>query len=380
MNWRSIGRVGVSRSEAVEKRTSLAVAYGLQRRERWSRSNAVLNLNRPHIMIIRVLIFLFVAVSTTFALTEENVSQTLDGAPGGRLIVDVDFGTIDVAAGADDKISVAAHRKIDSDNDAQEKEYFASTPVTVSKDGNTITVRARRQNKDKNMNWSGRCNMDARYTVRVPKSFNSELRTGGGTIMVAEITGTMSADTSGGKLKFTHLKGPTGATTSGGSIELNACEGPLKVDTSGGRIDATDGNGSLEARTSGGSIVVRNFAGDTKVETSGGRLSFENVNGKIFGRTSGGSISAKLKSPVPGDVNLETSAGAIELMVPADAGLDIEAEASSGRVTSELPFTGTRTDRESLKGKINGGGKSVVLRSGAGSISIKPSSPEVAIR
>lgn len=331
-------------------------------------------------MIIRALFLLALLASTAFALSEENVSQTLDGAPGGRLIVDVDFGTIDVAAGPDDKISVTAHRKIDSDNDAQEKDYFATTPISVTKDGNVVTIRARRQNKDKGMNWSGRCNMDARYTVRVPKSFNSELRTGGGTIMVAEITGTMSADTSGGKLKFTHLKGPTGATTSGGSIELNACEGPLKVDTSGGRIDATDGNGSLEARTSGGSIVVRNFSGDTKVETSGGRLNFENVNGKIFGRTSGGSITAKLKSPVPGDVNLETSAGAIELMVPADAGLDIEAEASSGRVTSELPFTGTRTDRESMKGKINGGGKSVVLRSGAGSISIKPSSPEVAAR
>jgi DUF4097 and DUF4098 domain-containing protein YvlB len=331
-------------------------------------------------MIIRALILLFVAVSTASALSEENVSQTLDGAPGGRLIIDVDFGTIDVSAGADDKISVVVHRKIDSDNEAQEKEYFASTPVTVTKEGNTVTVRARRQNKEKNLNWSGRCNMDARYTVRVPKSFNSELRTGGGQIMVSEITGTMSADTSGGKLKFTHLKGPTGATTSGGSIELSGCEGPLKVDTSGGRIEAIDGNGSLEARTSGGSIVVRNFSGDTKVETSGGRLSFENINGKIFGRTSGGSISAKLKNPVPGDVNLETSAGSIDLMVPADAGLDIEAEASSGRVTSDLPFTGTRTDRDSMKGKINGGGKSVVLRSGAGSISIKPASAEVAAR
>src|SRR5881394_321612 len=158
-------------------------------------------------MIIRVLFLLALAVSTAAALTEENVSQTLDGAPGGRLVVDVDFGTIDVAAGPDNKISVQAHRKIDSDNDAQEKEYFASTPVTVSKDGNTVTIRARRKDKDKNMNWSGRCNMDARYTVKVPKSFNSELRTGGGTIIVAEIAGTMSADTSGGKLKFTHLKG-----------------------------------------------------------------------------------------------------------------------------------------------------------------------------
>src|SRR3954468_7947143 len=352
----------------------------MQRLAGWSRSNAVPNLNQPHTMIIRVLILLFIAVATASALSEENVSQTLDGAPGGRLIVDVDFGTIDVSAGPDDKISVIVHRKIDSDNDAQEKEYFASTPVSVSKDGNTVTIRARRRDKEKNMNWSGRCNMDARYTVHVPKSFNSELRTGGGTIMVAEITGTMSADTSGGKLKFTHLKGATGATTSGGSIELNGCEGPLKVDTSGGRIDATEGSGSLEARTSGGSIVVRNFAGDTKVETSGGRLAFENVNGKIFGRTSGGSISVQLKPPVPGDVNLEPSAGSIDLVVPADAGLDIEAEASSGRVTSDLPFTGTRTDRDSMKGKINGGGKSVVLRSGAGSISIKPASAEVAIK
>src|SRR5256714_1716788 len=329
-------------------------------------------------MIIRILFLIFLAAASAFGLSEENVSQSLDGAPGGRLIVDVDFGTIDVSAGADDKITVQAHRKIDSDNEAQEKEYLASAPVTVSKEGNVVTIRARRQNKEKNLNWSGRCSMDARYTVQVPKSFNSELRTGGGTIQVSEITGTMSADTSGGKLKFTHLKGTTGATTSGGSIELNGCEGPLKVDTSGGRIDATDGNGSLEARTSGGAIVVRNFSGDTEVETSGGRLSFENINGKIFGRTSGGSISAKLKSPVPGDVNLETSAGSIELMVPADAGLDIEAEASSGRVTSDLPFTGTRTDRDSMEGKNNGGGEKGGLRSGAGSISIRPSTAEVA--
>lgn len=81
-------------------------------------------------MIIRTLLLLFVATTTASALSEENVSQTLEGAPGGKLIVDVDFGTIDVSAGADDKISVMAHRKIDSDNQAQEKEYLASAPVT----------------------------------------------------------------------------------------------------------------------------------------------------------------------------------------------------------------------------------------------------------
>src|SRR5207237_7535992 len=123
-----------SRSEADEKRTLIELAYSMQRLAGWSRSNAVPNLNQPHTMIIRVLILLFIAVATASALSEENVSQTLDGAPGGRLIVDVDFGTIDVSAGPDDKISVIVHRKIDSDNDAQEKEYFASAPVQVNKE------------------------------------------------------------------------------------------------------------------------------------------------------------------------------------------------------------------------------------------------------
>ncbi len=331
-------------------------------------------------MIIRPLLLLVVATTSAFALSEENINQQLDVAPGGRIIVDVDFGTIDVAAGADDKVAVEVYRKIDSNNQALEKEYVAAAPVTVSKDGNTVTIRARRQQKDRKFNWSGNCNMDARYTVRVPRNFHSELRTGGGTIIGSELTGTMSADTSGGKLKFTHLRGPTGATTSGGSIELNGCEGAVKVDTSGGRIESVDGSGTLEARTSGGAIVVRNFGGDTKVETSGGRLAFDNINGKITGRTSGGSITARLRSPVPGDVDLETSAGSIEVTVPPDAGLDIEAETSSGRVTSDLPFVGTRTDRDSMKGQINGGGKSLLLRSGAGSISIKPAGAEVAAR
>jgi DUF4097 and DUF4098 domain-containing protein YvlB len=342
------------------------------------RLNFHLTKSRP--MIIRTILLLVIMAATASALSEENIKQQLDATPGGKIIVDVDFGTIDVSAGADDKVVVEGHRKIDSNNEAKEKEYLAAVPVTVSKDGNTVTIRARRPQVDRNLSWSGHCTMDARYNVHVPRNFDSELRTGGGTIIGTDLTGTMSADTSGGKLKFTHLRGPMGATTSGGSIELNDCEGAVKVETSGGRIESIDGSGSLEARTSGGSIVVRNFGGDTKVETSGGRLAFENVNGKITGRTSGGSITARLRSPVPGDVNLETSAGSIEVAVPPDAGLDVEAEASSGHVTSDLPFVGLRNDREQLKGKINGGGKSLVLRSGAGSISIKPASNEVAAK
>ena len=60
------------------------------------------------------------------------------------MIVDVDFGTVDVSRGADNKIAVNVYRKIDSSNEAKEKEYLAATPLTIVKEGNTVAVRAPR--------------------------------------------------------------------------------------------------------------------------------------------------------------------------------------------------------------------------------------------
>ena len=76
-------------------------------------------------MIIRILLLLLVLAATSVLPSRKKTSTNHSTArPAGRIIVDVDFGTIDVSAGADDKISVVAHRKIDSDNEAQEKEYL----------------------------------------------------------------------------------------------------------------------------------------------------------------------------------------------------------------------------------------------------------------
>ena len=72
---------------------------------------------------------------------------------------------------------------------------------------------------------------------------------------------------------------------------------------------------------------------------------------------------------MPGDVDLVSSAGSIELSAPADAAFNVEAEASVGSVSNDLPIVASRSERDDLRGAINGGGKSVILRSSAGSIS-----------
>ena len=328
-------------------------------------------------MLLRIPLLLVLTTSIALAETEETIVENVDVTSGGNLVVDVGFGTVDVAAGTGDKVSIEARRKIDMRDEASERRFLAEAPIVINKDGNTVTVRARRLDK-RSWSWSGSMNMDGKYTIRVPKHFNLDLTTGGGAIVAGEINGSLKASTSGGKLKLSHMKGPVDAKTSGGSIMLTQCEGALNVKTSGGGINASGGAGSLDARTSGGSIEVRDFKGDTIVKTSGGRLSFDNIGGKVVGETNGGSISAGLVSPVPGDVELSSSAGSIVVNVPTDAALNIEARASSGSVSHSLPIVASHQERDSLRGAMNGGGKSMVLRANAGSVSLHPATGKTA--
>jgi hypothetical protein len=326
-------------------------------------------------MIIRVVFLLLAATWPAFALSEQHADETFDVTAGAKLVVDVDFGTIDVTHGAENKIAVNVYRKIDGPTEALEKEYLASAPLTIAKEGNTVVVRAQRDSHKKNWSWSGHTTMQARYAIKVPAEINAELSTGGGEISATEVSGSCKADTSGGDLKFTRMRGPLQASTSGGHISLEACDGAINIETSGGKIESLAGSGTLNATTSGGSIGVRNFSGDTKVETSGGALNLENIRGRLLGETSGGAITATVPAPLPGDIKLETSAGRIDIAVPPDARLDVNAETSEGSVTSDLPMVTKRAGCDGLQGTINGGGKSMVLRTGAGHIAIKSTIP-----
>jgi DUF4097 and DUF4098 domain-containing protein YvlB len=328
-------------------------------------------------LTIKITTLLLAAALSASAASEEKIHETRPAKAGGKLVVDVDFGTISVAAGDSDKVVVDAYRKVEASSKEKEQEYLAAAPITITTEGDTIVVRARRKNNSLGSqlwNLLGHTTTKGRYTVRVPATFNTDLQTAGGDVSADGLTGTIKVSTSGGDLNFERVHGPIDAETSGGDITVTACEGALDVETSGGRIEATGGSGSLRAQTSGGAVTVANFAGDTRVESSGGRIRLANISGKLSGETSGGAIDAILSSPVAGDVRLETSAGAIRVLAPANAALTLDAETGAGDVTSDFPTANTRASRDSLKGTINGGGSSLHLRSSAGAISIKSSS------
>ena len=324
---------------------------------------------------------LLVTALCASAATEENIHETRPAKPGGTLVVDVDFGSIEVVPGENDKVVLDAHRKIQASSKEKEQEYFAAAPITITTEGDKVVVRAvAKQESLGRQLWKtmGRTRTEAHYKLRVPANFGGEFDTAGGSITVHGLTGNLKADTSGGDLKFTGIQGEIHGDTSGGDIIAKDCNGTTTLDTSGGRIEVTGGQGKLSVDTSGGNVTVLNRVGDTKVECSGGKLRLGNISGKLSAETSGGSVSAILPSPVAGDVRLETSGGSITVVTPANAALTIDAETSAGSVRSDLPIANMERDDDSLKGTINGGGTKLVLRSSAGSINIVSADKETA--
>ena len=321
------------------------------------------------------LLILALTSCAVLAATEEKTNRTFQTAPGGTLVVDVDFGSIAVSTNSTDAIAVQVWRKITRSSAGAEQKFLSENPVEFTQEGNTITIRSRPKTKSK-FHWfsSSKNHNEAKYTVQIPAQFNCRLNTSGGDLEASNLTGEVNADTSGGGLRFVMLHGPVTGETSGGDIDVSGCEGPMKIHTSGGNINVSDGVGSLTGDTSGGDVNVRTFKGPVSMHTSGGDLSIENVAGQIKGGTSGGSIHAVLLSPMSGDVNLSTSGGEVKVKVHPEAAFNLEAETSGGEVQCDLPVTMQgKLEKNRIKGAVNGGGPLLKLGTSGGDIFVEKS-------
>jgi len=313
------------------------------------------------------------------AATEERFDRRFKVPAASRLVVDVDFGAIEVVTNATSEVTVDVLRKVTASTEEKEKAFLAERPLTFDQEGATVTVKMNKPGKlSAPWGWT-RFKTEALYRITVPVDCEVALNTAGGHVYVTGIHNQVKAATRGGALRFTAVQGAIHGDTAGGSISVIDCVGEAHIDTSGGTINVRGGSGSLKADTAGGSIRVTQFAGPVEVETSGGSITLEKIEGTIIGNTSGGSISAVLTGPpLPGKVELETSGGSVSVTVPGDLPFSLDAETSAGGVRSEVPVDVVgKAKRNRLVGPANGGGPTVHLRTSGGSIFVKKAAAAV---
>jgi hypothetical protein len=303
------------------------------------------------------------------ASTQGDIQRTFSARPGGRLIMDVEPGSIEVKTTGDSRIVVDVLRKVEWSSNARAEEILSQHEVNFEQQGNDLMIRAKMPNGF--LRWR-RLGLQVRYVVSIPTEFNVDLKTSGGGIRVDDLRGEVRVKTSGGGLQFGKIEGPISGATSGGGITLAGCNGKVDVRTSGGGINIGSGTGELLAETSGGGIEIADFAGDAVVRTSGGAIRINRIEGSIDASTSGGPIVAALGGQPKKDCRLHTSGGGITVGLDESLALNINAEASGGGVTTELPLTVQGELRKGLlRGTLNGGGQALVLQTSGGSIHLR---------
>ena len=299
-----------------------------------------------------------------------DIQRNFSVRPGGKLIMDVDLGSIEVSTADISQIVVNVMRRVERGSDSRSDELMRQHEVSFDQQGNNLVIRSRFPNEDFRR-WR-RNGLNVRYVIAIPIEFNVDLKTSGGGIHVDDLKGEVRVRTSGGGLRFGKIEGPITGTTSGGGITLAGCNGKVDVRTSGGGIDIGSGSGDLFAETSGGGIKIENFTGDAFVRTSGGAIRINRIEGAIDASTSGGPIIAALNGQPKKDCRLHTSGGGITVELDESLSLNINAEASGGGVNTDLPVTVQGELRAGLlRGALNGGGQNLILQTSGGSINLR---------
>ena len=297
-----------------------------------------------------VTVAIMLVAAGTAASAETRIEKSLKLEPGGRLVLEVDGGGVDVKGGPGAGAKILVTSKQD---DLQDKYDFSFTEepglvrVTAKKKGGWTS------------SWFGGWTSDPapQFEIQVPTKTGLDLRTGGGHIEVSTIEGEAI------------LK------TSGGHIGLKNIVGDARVETSGGHIEAESVTGTLEAKTSGGHLKLAGVKGDLKARTSGGHIDIKDAGGRVDAETSGGHIEASFAEGNARGGRLDTSGGSIHVKVDSRVALSFDASTSGGTVKSSLPLTKTDSKadsetRSSLRGTLGAGGERLVLRTSAGSITI----------
>jgi len=230
--------------------------------------------------------------------------------------------------------------------------------IDTRQDGDKVELTARITGHwGINFNW-GHNSRRLHIEVRMPREADLNVDTRDGSVQVENIDGTVTVHTGDGSVRANSLSGTIDLHTSDGGITANSLKGDMRLRTGDGSIEAHDLDGKVEADSGDGHIRIA------------GRFEALNV------KTGDGSVDAHALSgsKMATSWSLRTGDGSVDLTLPADFQADIDATTGDGHISLGIPVTVEGTfSKSALHGKMNGGGQSLTIHTGDGSIRLSKS-------
>jgi DUF4097 and DUF4098 domain-containing protein YvlB len=259
------------------------------------------------------------------AAQADEVAKTFTVTGHARVRVQTDDGAVRVSTGDIKQVEIRVEfsgYKLDRD-----------LRVSTTQDGDFVEVTAK-------TSGGGWFNFGVRHTrlrieVHMPKDADLEVKTGDGSVEAASINGNLDVRTGDGHITVDGAKGNIRLHTGDGHVEGRELDGRADIMTGDGYVDIEGRFDALNIKTGDGSVTARANRGST----------------------------------VSSQWNIHTGDGNVDLELPGDIRANLDASTRDGRISLDIPVMveGTFSSTK-IFGKMNGGGQTIVVRTGDGSI------------
>ena len=263
-------------------------------------------------------------VGATAARADE-VAKTYTVTGHAKVRVQTDDGAVRVSTGDIKQVEIRVEYsgyKLDRD-----------LSVNTSQSGDSIDITAKTHGAW-GFSW-GTHHTSLRVEIHMPKDAELTVRSGDGSIEVDSINGNVDLTAGDGSITVQSVRGSCHFHTGDGHIEARGLDGQVDASSGDGHINIQGRFDSLRIKTGDGSVTAR--------------------------ADSGSKMNAAW--------TINTGDGSVDLEIPGDLQANIEASTQDGHISLGLPVTVEGTFSSSrITGKLNGGGQSLTIRTGDGSI------------
>ena len=277
-----------------------------------------------------------VSVDSQGQIVREEKRYTVKGTPELRLTT---FdGSIEIQSW--DKPDVA----IDVEKRGATREAVDALEVKSTQEGDRIELEVKRPRAENFTGIGFHLSASARLIVSVPRDVNVIARTGDGSIQIERVTGRLELRTGDGSIRASDVGGELILGTGDGSITVEGARGSLDLDTGDGGVNVAGRLTRVKVHTGDGSIVYR----------------------------------AELGSEMSDNWEITTGDGGVTLYLPPGMNADLDAHTGDGGIRSDLQLVSENESdrhesRRTLRVRLGNGGKQIRIRTGDGTIRLRPS-------
>jgi DUF4097 and DUF4098 domain-containing protein YvlB len=300
---------------------------------------------------------------------QPTITKTFDLNQPGQLNASSSGGGVTVQTHDQPKVIIQAfvrkNGNLLSPTDRSLDEVLDDFDIDFSKSGSTITAVVKRRGQ---MNF-WRNNVGISLTIIVPEEMSCDVSSSGGGLKISGVKGTHDFSSSGGGVKLENTSGSTKASSSGGGVKATNHDGDIRLSSSGGGVTVEGAHGNVYARSSGGGVSLEDIHGSADASSSGGGVSVSGEASSVTAKSSGGSVRVNVRN-LTDELYLQSSGGGVSAVIHGGEKLGLDLDLRSGKVNIDLHnFTGT-SEKDRVKGKMNGGGIPVYAHASGGNVTV----------